>query len=101
MRGCLIEPNFYTTNPADPVVSDGYVDEGIAGYIFSCDKVHTVLLYQLQLDGGDHFYTTDAAERDRAADQDHYTYQGIAGWVYADFKDGVPFYRLGTSTDEP
>ena len=44
---------------------------------------------------GDHFYTTDAVERDSATPNSGYQYEGIAGYVFDTQTAGtVPFYRL-------
>lgn len=49
---------------------------------------------------GDHFYTTNTVERDKAIAELHYTYEGIACYilkekgVFSPLADAVPFYRL-------
>ncbi len=57
----------------------------------------TVPFYRLfNLGIVDHFYTTNAAERDNAVANLQYNYEGIAGYVYpsAEYYGVVPLYRL-------
>lgn len=64
--------------------------------MFPTQEPHTVPLYRLY-NGRvvDHFYTTNAAERDNARDRLGYTDEGVAGYVYGDTECGaLPLYRL-------
>ena len=73
----------------------GYNAEGTTGYVFSDQEPHTVPLYRLySASGTDHFYTTDAQERDNAIANSGYTSEGIAGYIYPDTNcGGLPLYR--------
>jgi hypothetical protein len=43
----------------------------------------------------DHFYTTDAAEYDRAAKEFGYAKEGVAGYIFPDAQPGTaPLFRL-------
>jgi hypothetical protein len=56
----------------------GYADEETTGFIFPTQELHTVPLYRLYNTAiVDHFYTTNAAERDNAAQNLGYTNEGI------------------------
>src|SRR5579884_1251984 len=57
---------------------------------------HTVPLYRLRHNGNtDHFYTTNAKERDDAVKKAGYVYEGIQCYVFSSqVSDSVPFYRL-------
>jgi hypothetical protein len=44
---------------------------------------------------GDHFYTTNAAERDAVASNNGYTYEGIECWIYTtQAASTCPLYRM-------
>lgn len=77
----------------------GYVDEGVAGYVFADTGSSAVPLYCLHNSSqDDHFYTTSAAERDRAVDMHEYKSETTSCFVYpADSELGVPLYRLYSS----
>jgi len=72
-----------------------YTAERTPGYIFSNKQPSTVPLYRLYSGSGtDHFYTTNAAEKDNAVKNLGYTYEGIPGYVYPDGScGGLPLYR--------
>ncbi|CAN5331376.1 hypothetical protein BH10ACI2_BH10ACI2_02850 [soil metagenome] len=55
--------------------------------IASAQAAQTVPLYRLFL--GDHFYTTNKAERDSAVQNAGYRDEGIAGYVYATSQPGT------------
>ena len=73
----------------------GYNAEGTTGYVFSEEQPDSVPLYRLYSAGGtDHFYTTNAQEKDNAAANLGYTYEGIAGYIYPNTDcGGLPLYR--------
>ena len=60
----------------------GYSAEGIAAYIFPSATCSSVPLYRMYSAGAtDHFYTTNAEEKDNAVANLGYTYEGIAAYV--------------------
>ena len=74
----------------------GYVMEGPPCNIFTQQYDGTVPFYRLfNLGIVDHFYTTNAAERDNAVANLQYNYEGIAGYVYpsAEYYGVVPLLR--------
>jgi len=73
----------------------GYQAEGTTGYIFPNQQPATVPLFRLYSAGGtDHFYTTNAQERDNAVANLGYTSEGTAGYVYTNGNcGGLPLYR--------
>lgn len=79
--------HFYTTDAGerDRAVSlSGYVDEGIVAYVYppTYQAPHTVPFFRMYNPVmTDHFYTTDAQERDDAAATGGYIYEGIAAYV--------------------
>ncbi|KAF8163813.1 hypothetical protein B0H34DRAFT_795463 [Crassisporium funariophilum] len=97
--------HFYTSSLSEvqsAIRNSGYTDEGIAGYLYLSQDIHTIPLYRMwQPDVSDHFYTTDAAEAERAT-RNGYRSEGIAGYIYPDSNcGGLPLYRMwnGASTD--
>ena len=95
--------HFYTTSAAERDKAkdeNGYKNDGvpIAGYVYLTKVTGTVKFYRLyKPKNGDHFYTTDLAERQKAIEKDGYTYDGveIAGYIFAKPRTGtVPLYRL-------
>lgn len=98
-----VNDHFYTTSTAEAnnaVAKDGYHIEENACYIFPSQIPNTVPLYRLfngsEPTDHDHFYTISAAEKNTAAANDGYTYEGVAGYVYASSQPGLtmPFWRL-------
>ncbi len=92
-NGAVID-HFYTTNAAEKdraIAQDGYAFEAVAGYVYyanhdatavSCDggELEVRPLYRLYSGKDtDHFYTSDAAERDRAMTQG-YADEGVVGY---------------------
>jgi hypothetical protein len=55
--------------------------EGQLGFIATSALCGAVPLYRMRSAGGDHFYTTSAAERDSAMGIG-YAYVGITGYVW-------------------
>ncbi|KAF9537241.1 hypothetical protein CPC08DRAFT_824728 [Agrocybe pediades] len=101
-----IKDDFYTASVTEKnafVASQGYVYEGVAGYIWpSSEQPQTIPLYRI-FNGnpgvGNHFYTTSTAERDAPIINGGYVSEGIAGYVYNDtLCGGLPFYRLWSQT---
>lgn len=78
--------HFYTTSASeryDTIQKLGYVDEGIACYVYSQQVSGVEPLYRLVKAGAsNHFYTTSASERDNAIQKDGYGYEGIACYIY-------------------
>jgi Repeat of unknown function (DUF5648) len=90
--------HFYTTSVAqrnNAITNLAYSDEGIAGYVFPTQELHTVPLYRLwSRRATDHFYTISTAQRDSAVANKGYVDEGIAAYVYPDTEcGGDPFYR--------
>ncbi|GKS92669.1 hypothetical protein AVTE2539_24910 [Acidovorax sp. SUPP2539] len=76
--------------------ADHWLDEGITGYTQTADGPGRKPLYRLSRVSGssDHFYTTDAAERDRAL-QNGWQSEGNVGYLDSAPAPGkVPLYRL-------
>ncbi|KAH9913140.1 uncharacterized protein BXZ73DRAFT_107015 [Epithele typhae] len=85
--------HFYTTNATErdiAVARLNYTNEGTAAQVFpaavsgaerdhACGSVPFYRLYQPSVI--DHFYTTDAQERDNAVTLLGYSYEGVAGYV--------------------
>jgi hypothetical protein len=70
----------------------------------SVDATHTVTtvpLYRLyNPPAEDHFYTTDALERQRFLAQGNYHSEGTTAWIYSEMRSGTkPLYRLYDGTD--
>jgi|SRR5579863_967836 len=68
------------------------------------DETHTVTtvpLYRLyNPPAEDHFYTTDALERQRFLAQGNYHSEGTIAWIYSEMRSGTkPLYRLYDGTD--
>ena len=60
--------------------SNGYVREGIAGYVYSTSLTGTIPLYRYYSSvASDHLYTTNFSEL--AGGKNGYVYEGIAGYV--------------------
>ncbi len=76
-----IKPNglhFYTQSAN----CEGTTLEGVMGYIATAaGTAGSIPLYRL-FGGGDHFYTTSAAERDNAINNLGYASEGVAGYVW-------------------
>ena len=79
----------------DYAIANGYLSEGIAGYVYNSQVSGTTPLHRLyngQI--SDHFYTTDISERDFAI-ANGYSSLGIAGYVHNPQVSGTtPLYRL-------
>jgi hypothetical protein len=73
----------------------GYVDEGVACYVYETQVTDTVPLYRLfKSSSGDHFYTISEVELD-AAITSGYTYEQVEAYVFdTQVTDTVPLYRL-------
>jgi hypothetical protein len=98
-----VDDHFYTTSVDEAnsaVAHAGYHMEGTACYILATQEANTAPLFRLFNDHDpkhhDHFYTNSAQERDMAVANDGYSYEGIAGFVYADSQPGdcLPLWRL-------
>ncbi|WP_163834103.1 hypothetical protein [Spartinivicinus ruber] len=72
---------------------DGWVYEGIEGYLFNQPKNGTTPLYRYwNLVAGDHFYTTNWNEL--GVDKNFYRLEGIVGYVLTEQKpESKPLYR--------
>jgi len=89
----------------DEAQARGYKYEAIAGYVASSQIPGTVPLYRLVRENAgkvEHFYTADAAERDKAIRGTHYRDEGVSGYVTSFQRPGtVPLERLqSTRTGE-
>ncbi|MEJ7623505.1 MAG: hypothetical protein WKF34_05895 [Pyrinomonadaceae bacterium] len=74
-------------------------DEGIEGYVSPKQVPGTVPLYRLYKDPMKHFYTADAAEKDKAISQYGYKFESIVGYVSAVQIPGTtPLYRVYRAT---
>ncbi|MFB3916446.1 MAG: fibronectin type III domain-containing protein [Terriglobales bacterium] len=75
--------------------SQGFRQEGIAGYVDKNQGQGELPLYHLAGTNGDNFYTTNAAERDNAISRLGFRDAGIAGYVASSPMGGTqPLYRL-------
>lgn len=80
-------------NPSFGFVAFG--DEGIEGYLSPTQVPGTVPLYRLYKHPMKHYYTADAADKDRAISQHGYKFENIVGYVSAVQKPGTtPLYRV-------
>jgi hypothetical protein len=79
---CLIgSKHFYSANAQECSNAGGHVESSL-GYISTQPQTGLAPLYRLYNGGSyDHFYTTSADERDTAATNYGYSYEGIAGYV--------------------
>ncbi|KDQ56738.1 hypothetical protein JAAARDRAFT_36229 [Jaapia argillacea MUCL 33604] len=94
--------HFYTTNYAElqQSLTEGYSAEQPPCNVFATKHELTVPLYRLYSSSHpDHFYTTDAHERDLAIKDLGYTSEGIACYVYRRQEcDTIPLYRTYSSS---
>ena len=94
--------HFYTADPAErdrALAGGNYRWEEIQCYVFAPRNPqpgNTTPFYRLyNRDSGDHFYTTDASERDSAIARSGYVSEGVACFVYTSNLSGTtPLYRL-------
>lgn len=88
--------HLFTTDAAEVAdrVSEGWVDEGIAGYAFAGDWFGRQPVYRLY-DGFDHLYTTNADEV-TFAEAAGYVYEGVAWYAFPRAGGGAttPAFRL-------
>lgn len=83
----------------DFLLTAGWTSRGPAGYVAlspansgAPDRAPLFRLYSPF--SGDHFYTTDAFERDQVVQSGYYTDEGVAGYVFtADAPGRKPLYR--------
>jgi len=84
--GPALATHFYSSNPNDEFIREnGFVLEGLAFKLFksSADVPGTVDVYRLfKGDIGDHFFTTDGAEKGSAV-LGGYNYEGVVGKAYS------------------
>ena len=77
---------FYTTSEAEAnniLYKFGYLDRGIAGYLYSQQQPNTVPLYRYyNPHTGAHFYTISAVDGHRVERDFGYQGEGIAGYLY-------------------
>ncbi|MBZ5521922.1 MAG: hypothetical protein LAP21_06745 [Acidobacteriia bacterium] len=76
--------SFLTADPneRDRALSEGYLDQGIVGYIATSQQPGTVPFYRLYNPyAREHFYTTSAPERDTAV-RNGMNDEGVAGYVW-------------------
>jgi hypothetical protein len=102
----LVNHHFYTisTDERDKAINRlCFRDEGVACYVHDGPQtvavaatLQTAELYRLyNPSNGDHFYTTDAAERDNAVSQAGYQHELVAGYLFdSQASSTVPLYRL-------
>ena len=99
--------HFYTTSTTErdnAVAKDGYNSEGVACYVYDSPPGGpngSVAFYRLFSPGsGDHFYTTSAAERDKAVANYGYHSEGVACYVYGTQPtDPTALYRFFNDSD--
>ncbi|MCP3101601.1 hypothetical protein LZ198_22245 [Myxococcus sp. K15C18031901] len=80
--------HFYTASVEErdlAVATHGYVSEGVACYVFPSNQAGACPLIRLW-NGTDHFYTLSMQE----AINSRYTYEGIAGYIFAPGGGGCP-----------
>jgi hypothetical protein len=78
--------HFYTTSEGEKeaVESQGFVSEGVAGYVLPEEGELTQPLYRCySSQKDDHFYTTNWNEVRNAVDDHGYTYEHVEGYVFA------------------
>lgn len=93
-----LDDHFYTIDVQErnSAMGNGYVNDGvpIAGYIFDAQVPGTTPFYRVWKSfnpvGSNHFYTTDATERDRAVNVHEYTDEGSEGFIYPSTNTSVP-----------
>ena len=83
LNRCLRPSGAHLYTPSD-TCEDAGVNEGALGYMSPDERCGGVALYRLYHAGnGMHFYTTSAAERDNAVANLGWTFEFIAGYVWA------------------
>jgi hypothetical protein len=86
--------HFYQTDPSS--TPSGYVDEGIACYVYPQQAAGTVALHRYyRPDAGDHFYQTDPSSTPSG-----YVDEGIACYVYAEKLEGSIYWTPATGAHE-
>lgn len=94
----LTGDHFYTTSSVEREAAmqrQGYIDEGVIGWVFPRQEDGVTALYRLySARTDDHFYTTSVAERDQAMVTD-YTLDGVMGYVWvSEQTSSRPLFRL-------
>ncbi|KAJ7213393.1 hypothetical protein GGX14DRAFT_618590 [Mycena pura] len=81
-KGSIID-HAYTASEAEvnALEEAGYTLKGSPGFVYTTQICNSVPLYGLFLVNNDHFYTTSAAEREKAITVDGYTDQNITAFV--------------------
>ncbi|KAF7309546.1 hypothetical protein MIND_00325500 [Mycena indigotica] len=80
--------HFYSVNETEAAnaVAGGYVSEDVPDvtpiYVYSSPLCDTMPFYRLVMKDSDHLYTVNATERD-ISQQQGWTFEGVAGYVYA------------------
>jgi hypothetical protein len=95
------QSHFYTISSYERDYAIGnfhYTSEGIAGYVYDSQIAGTTPLHRLvngPVAGTEHFYTTDASERDYFIERYGFVTEGIAAYVYDSEAPGItPLYEL-------
>ncbi|TAK89556.1 hypothetical protein EPO04_00370 [Patescibacteria group bacterium] len=92
--------HMYTTSETEKnqlIATKGYVDQGIAGYVYEKSVPGSVPLYRLySANLTDHFYTNSETQRSQAkAGGGRYVDEGITGYVMTSQVSGTtPLYQL-------
>lgn len=94
----VISNHFYTTSETERTTAlnnEGYVDQGITGYLYETQQEGSVPLYRMWSQSlTDHFYTTSILERNAYAALG-YVNQGVEGYIMTFQEIGsTPWYRL-------
>ena len=91
--------HFYTTDPSGELApANGYVSEGITGYIATSQQPGTTALYRWYSSSAmDHFYTTDPSGE--LAPANGYVSEGITGYIATSQQPGTTaLYRWYSSS---
>ena len=94
--------HFYTINKTEyewAAAHDGYLKDGIVGYVFANPQPNAEALFRLwHSNASDHYYTLSVTARNYALSHRGYEDEGVACYMYIDTPEaracGRPLYRL-------